>query len=670
MKRMISLLVILFSLLPAKASLTEIYRRQVRNGQTDFTITGKPTLLGFTISGLTVPATTQTTGFRVEVHFSTPQTDVGDLYILRLGARYNSEFFDALSILKDGNNYRVERSSSLMGEASKTWKYKPKTNYLSAQKNYILYLDLDETRMRIGIKEEAVNTQTNYEYNFEGLHYSYMKTVLSGSLSSGFQGISICVDKKTYARELVVYNFSDGVEVPLPEHKAHTVMLRNWNSYMDLIPTDGELTNGTPIIQSTLGPSTWKLWNLVPQYQNGRTPLNFKVKPRSIQSMRYPVVLNAATANLTPIIQYTDDNNNNCVWQLERQNITDVAYKFRNVLTQRFMVIKDASMTDLTPAVQWESADAQNGKWLLTEATMDTTLTDGYYKIRNKVGSRPFSDKNFYVELNNDSESVTENIWHVKRRYNGIYTFRNINSNKYMVCPYGTSSMYYPYLYSLWETSDFMTSGEEKWFVNSAGSYYQINSCHLKNQYVVSKNASPQAETNVILWETGVSDNSYWTFEPINYESPQVHGGFYRLKNIYTNTYAVVQDASTEDNAKIVTYNSADMPNAWWVFVIDDAGCYHLKNVNSGKLLAVYGESLQENVDLVQVSDVTATFVGFARWRVTNYQGSTGVVLLNNNSGMHMAVKNNSTANLTHVVQRNEDIDKVFWVLEQVPNTQ
>lgn len=50
MKRMISLLVILFSLLPAKASLTEIYRRQVRNGQTDFTITGKPTLLGFTIA--------------------------------------------------------------------------------------------------------------------------------------------------------------------------------------------------------------------------------------------------------------------------------------------------------------------------------------------------------------------------------------------------------------------------------------------------------------------------------------------------------------------------------------------------------------------------------------------------------------------------------------------
>lgn len=125
-----------------------------------------------------------------------------------------------------------------------------------------------------------------------------------------------------------------------------------------------------------------------------------------------------------------------------------------------------------------------------------------------------------------------------------------------------------------------------------------------------------------------------------------VDKGVYRIKSHNGGKYMVVDNGSTSDNARIEQQGTAALAGADQWRVILEGTKHRLKNVRSGKCLALSSDSSAEQVSLVQATCSTSTLQQF-----TFADVSLGTYAVLTKFGKALNVWNASTANDAAVVQ-------------------
>lgn len=214
-------------------------------------------------------------------------------------------------------------------------------------------------------------------------------------------------------------------------------------------------------------------------------------------------------------------------------------------------------------------------------------------------------------------------------------------------------------------------TGNEKWIIQEQPSsgYYTIRNVH-SDKYMVVADASKSSGTGIIQYGTG-EDNKLWNITPYSFTSPRKVGGVFRLKNIYTNLYLVVEDASMEDQARLVSWESANTPNGWWTFENLETGGYAIKNVNSQLYIVIENASLDEYALAVQYNRDGHNNLGNSLWALEpDNLGIQNIYWLKNvHSGKYLYFSSETYQNKTPAVQETSNPPhnaRLRWFLEPV----
>ena len=163
---------------------------------------------------------------------------------------------------------------------------------------------------------------------------------------------------------------------------------------------------------------------------------------------------------------------------------------------------------------------------------------------------------------------------------------------------------------------------------------------------MVVQNASTAENAYIIQYATG-EDNKLWTLKKETFAPlPSTWsglGGIYKIKNLYTNMFLVVKDASISLSEHLITWSTADTKNAWWSVVQKDNGTWLIKNLNSQLYMNVDGNSMEEGASIVQWVDGRDT--GNSLWNIIPdpYLTSSNIFFLKNvRSGKYAHVQNDS----------------------------
>lgn len=155
------------------------------------------------------------------------------------------------------------------------------------------------------------------------------------------------------------------------------------------------------------------------------------------------------------------------------------------------------------------------------------------------------------------------------------------------------------------------------------------------------------------------------------FQSPKSIGGVYRLKNIYTGLYLVVENASLEENTQLVSWESADTPNGWWTFLYLEDGGYAIRNVNSQLCIVISNASLDEYAQAIQHSRSSANEYGNSIWVLEpEDSGQQNIYWLKNvHSGKYLYFSSTEYKNGIPAVQETSSPEhdlRLRWFLEPV----
>jgi hypothetical protein len=110
---------------------------------------------------------------------------------------------------------------------------------------------------------------------------------------------------------------------------------------------------------------------------------------------------------------------------------------------------------------------------------------------------------------------------------------------------------------------------------------------------------------------------------------------------------------STADSANVVQFGDTGTPDHLWQFLPNTDGSFRVVNLNSGKVLAVAGESTADSAQVVQFAD-SGTPDHDWLIRATTGNGTVPATVLrlqNVNSGKVLGVSGMSTADSANIVQ-------------------
>lgn len=559
----------------------------------DYTIATEPNTQVWATGALRVP-TDYTSGFRVELTFTSSTQSMGEVLLLRLGGKYvqNSTniFRYGYSIIDANTLLRTKRQISLDGNA-KTCTYDTWDNtFIEPGENYKLIFEIDETRLRVQLQKGGNPLETKTEYEFNGLSNSYLRDVLDGTSGSGFESIVLCTDKRLMIREIEIWSSDSGVEVKNPvTSPPFTAYLKNINSELFLQPYNGDTPKGTKLVQNDGTSSIWSLWEISPLYSDKRLTTSYPVKLRNVQSNRYAVVKDASTVKGTPIIQWTDDYNNNSIWEVLTSD--HAKFNLKNKATSGYAVVKDASKENNADVIQWDSGNTDNALWKIHNARWDAPVEDGYYLIKNVssnllMGLEPtFAPYVRFVKFDQNNGGCGI-YWYIKKHSSGAYSITNVLQNQPLVTAWHKTKPY-PYVY-LANPGEAGYMGTYLWYFKpSTSGGYTIHQCHME-EILGAPNDQASASVDVVLRPETTTQCTSWELEKFSFHMSSLKGGFYKIKFASNNKYLVVKNASTEAGGQVVSYSSADTKNAWWyIEEIGSDGGYRFRNVNSSLALTI-----------------------------------------------------------------------------------
>lgn len=604
-------------------------------------------------------------GFSIKVEFSTPAITLDDM-IFAVGSSTGTAFEIALSLHENESNLTLRRQvklgNKIASHSTEAWT----KNLLERGTNYTLLLEIDETRCRYSLWEIGREPSKKYEYEFYGLTSSYVKDILSKSGSI----FSLAVNPSYRVQKAIIASLGYGIGVKLPELKTDVVWgrFKNVNSakYMDIF--NSVIIKGNPIVQHSLTGNGSSLWEMKPLYQKNRTPTAYNVKLTNMSSNIQMAIANCLIYNKTPLI-VTDDLDCD-VWQINREQVRGDDFRLMNVKNSVYGVVSDASLVENAAVWTWESGTTPNAHWTFEETSFHAPIETGLYTIQNKNSSLYLSP----ALANYDSKNLVQYptadrlsyVWYIHKEESGLYTIYNVDSQKCLdvenaSLDNGANIIQWSY----------QGTGNEKWIIQEQPSsgYYTIRNVH-SDKYMVVADASKSSGTGIIQYGTG-EDNKLWNITPYSFTSPRKVGGVFRLKNIYTNLYLVVEDASMEDQARLVSWESANTPNGWWTFENLETGGYAIKNVNSQLYIVIENASLDEYALAVQYNRDGHNNLGNSLWALEpDNLGIQNIYWLKNvHSGKYLYFSSETYQNKTPAVQETSNPPhnaRLRWFLEPV----
>lgn len=576
----------------------------------DFSATGG--LVGWYDNILSISHTTTNPGFSIQVDFSTPAIPLNET-ILTFGGKWGTSLDNAI-LIKENNatlkfSRHVKYNDSYGFYESNAWN----PNILKRNTNYSLKVEIDETRLRYSIWEEGKPDSISYEYEFYGMASSYLKDILARTTKN----LAYAVNLHYFPQKLKIEDLGSGVGVD-PVKPAPTIRwghLVNLNSNMYL-RRQGTTSLGNLMYQNTNSDSANDLWELRPTNDSKRTPLSYSATFQNLYSDMYLSPQGCRKGNDVPLYEtsFTDCND----WQIKKTVKEAIYFNLLNNSTNSYATVKNKSKEAMAPIVTSEQITGTECSWNFVDLNFDAPIETGYYSIQNKNSSKFLYVKNYSISVGeyivqHSYNGTYQDLWYIEKQAGGFYTISNMDSRLYLEVENGNfdNGAYI-------KQADVPSFGYRKWIIkqgNESGTY-TIQSL-ASGKYMVVQNASTAENAYIIQYATG-EDNKLWTLKKETFAPlPSTWsglGGIYKIKNLYTNMFLVVKDASISLSEHLITWSTADTKNAWWSVVQKDNGTWLIKNLNSQLYMNVDGNSMEEGASIVQWVDGRDT--GNSLWNI------------------------------------------------------
>gem|GEM_PF-6075318 len=578
-------------------------------------------------------------GVKITISFSTP-AEFTTNNLVSVGSSSGQQFNGGFSLFFRGGVPVIQRNVKL-GSVIKSfdycrWDHVP----LKARTNYVLRIEFDENKFRYTFWEPGTPDEKNYEYDFYGMYDSYIKEIFSKSGST----FAIASNQEFDIDKLEVDELGYGVGVePLPIPVQNTYgRIKNNNSNFFLSIREGVVREDQDITQqsSRLGAT---LWRFRPTFSSSRSTTSFSGDLINIMSGGNMAVEKCLLAEGTHLIN-TNLSSSCSSWQVNRIMLRDNSFKLLNVKNKVYAVVKDASLAENAYIVTSSSASAKNGQWTIEKESFSHVLKDGYYQIRNKKTNHYMST--YHNSLLEEAPIVQEelsdelkNLWYVSHGEDGLYRIHNADSNR-DVTVRGSSQASGALLVQELEED----MGKQMWVIEPEGTtdFYTIRNVNTE-MYAVVKNASTTVGEYLIQSSTA-GDEKYWHFYPTSYDYSNPTGGAFTIESVYTGTYVAVQDSSREENAILKTWQRGKDPATWWKLIPVGGMGYLLMNMKSHMYATVRNHSLTEGAYIVQMDRTPTTSYGDAIWHLIVDESEPNVFWLRNgHSGLYMSLNNYTT---------------------------
>ena len=466
-------------------------------------------------------------------------------------------------------------------------------------------------------------------------------------------------DFKVYNAELTdaQIDFQHTAEYP----KDTYVRIQNKNSGKYALVNNAETGNLSLIVQGTtgIGNDEWKL---------SFSGVN-ECKIQNLHSRRFIVVKDASTEVGAEIIQYDEKGTDNEFWILD-YSATDTKYfRLKNRKSGKYLGVYQNSKLDNYKLVQ-VNGEENSVYWTFLQSYPDekSMIETGVYRVKNKKSGLYLTILNRSPEtgtplvqhsrFDSDDSNISADTWFLEpARDRNAYTLRNLISGFYM-----SSGLYETEGSDVWQRIAWY-SGENDWqfiLTGVPGEYRLRNAASY--YYAVIKNASTEEDAHVIKYHSGSGDNEIWTLERVYYSDSPLPKSIYTIRNRNSLKLMVVKNASTTDDAEIIQYETGE-GNSEWEILPAVFGLVQLRNKNSQKYLVVKNASLELGEELVQHG--ASTFNSF--WKITKefYTGSgmkdVVYTLKNLRSGLYAVVKDASIADGASIIQYDSGEKNMLW---------
>lgn len=556
-------------------------------------------LVGWYDNTISISPTSINAGFSIQVDFSTPATPLNET-IITLGGKWQSAMDYGIVVQENNSSLKFLRHVTCKGTYGfyKNDAWNP--NLLKRNTNYSLKIEIDETRLRYSIWEQGKPETKLYEYEFYGMSSSYLRSILARTAKNLAFGVNL----HYFPQKLIIQDLGAGVGVDpvIPEPAVRWGHLVNLNSNMYL-RREGSTKLGDLMYQAPNSDSANDIWELRPGYDSKRTPLSYNATFKNLYSDIFLSPQGCKKGNNIPL--YETSSSDCRYWEIGKSVKEAIYFNLRNNYTNSYATIQNKSKEPMAPVVTSETITGAECAWNFIDLKLDSPIETGYYSIQNKNSSKYLYVKNHSTSageyiVQHSYNGTNQNLWYIEKQPGGFYTILNMDSRLYMEVNGG--SFYNDAYITQAGASDF---GYRKWIIKKSGDTFTIQSL-ASGKYLVIKDASTVDNAYAIQYNTG-EDNKLWILKKENFEPlPSTWtglGGVYKIKNLYTNMYMVVEGASTELSKHLITWSTADAKNAWWSIIQKDNGSWLIKNLNSQLYMNVDQKSMEENASIVQWDD-------------------------------------------------------------------
>lgn len=466
-------------------------------------------------------------------------------------------------------------------------------------------------------------------------------------------------DFKVYNAELTdaQIDFLHTAEYP----KDVYVRIQNKNSGKYALVNNAETGNLSLIVQGItgIGNDEWKL---------SFTGTN-ECKIQNLHSEKFIVVKDASTVAGAEVVQYDEKGTDNEFWILDYSDIDTKYFRLKNRKSGKFLGVYQNSKLDNYKLIQVDSKE-NSVYWTFLQSYPDekSMIETGMYRIKNKKSGLYLTILNRSSEVDtplvqhsrfdSDDSNIGADTWFLEpARDRNAYTLRNSISGYYMSSRFNETEGTNVCQRVAWY------SGENDWqfLLTGVPGEYRLRNA-LSYYYAVVKNASTEEDAHVIKHHSGSGDNEIWTLEKVYYSDSPLPKSVYTIRNRNSLKLMVVKNASTTDDAEIIQ-NSTGERNSEWEILPAPFGLVQLRNKNSQKYLVVKNASLELGEELVQHG--ASTFNSY--WKITKeFYMNSGIkdivyTLKNLRSGLYAVVKDASTADGASIIQYDSGEKNMLW---------
>ena len=605
-------------------------------------------------------------GFGFTVEFSTGDSPI-NRSIFIIGTEYQSGIDYCLDF-KENNTYITVSRHVKQGNKAGFYDTDSWNKYLlDRNTNYVLNVEIDETRFRYSIYEKGFEKDIKYEYEFYGLASSYFRQRLMENR------LSVAVNVKNYAvQSLSVYDlgYGIGVEPVIPEHSGTRyayIINNNSNLYFR---RDGSTGTTDYTKQAELSGSANDIWKITPVRQLSRTIDIYPVSINNMYKNTFIAPLNCSVQNDAYICEKATEDCS--LWSIIKEN--DNNWYLRNSKSRGYLSIRYDSKSIGEYGIQKMDNVPIGGKWRFENVNLYTPLLTGYYTIRvaasNKFMSvlyKNIQDGAYVVQHSNDHSDAK--VWYIEEQPEGTYSIKNMDTNKYLAVEGDSFS---PNAYLI-QKSTFNNSASEKWIIDRNGFYYTIKNFASGKPICIRYDYLSEDEYFIQVDINTQANTKQLDIQPVNFNIiGEPFGGMYMLRSTYSNKYLTVQNQSKQAGAYLVTTQNPEGKASWWTIEKENGGALAIRNVNSAMYLTVQNRSSNEGAYLVQQSFSNSP-TGDALWHFHSSGIQSAKMYFINNvfSSKSIFIQDGSLAAGAYITQQtsnNEDL-RMRWQLVPVSRT-